>query len=248
MFLRMNIEKTTTRFAKVYGVAGEGPRMVGLVHVFWPLIPICIAAGWLLHAAVPFPRLSTSQAGVLLVLLAAALVAFMGWSSKRLRSFLKGAEGEETVARILSFLPAPYTVFNDLQMNPTGPTLDHIVAAPAGLFVIETKNWSGEITFVNGQVLCNGKPPSRSPLKQVKEQAEALHTYLSATGCPEAPIRPVICFVSNPLQGGVTNIGGVLICCDSDLPALFDNPLDAPVPAGSLAMIISELARCAEDR
>jgi len=244
----MNSEKSADRFAKVYGSPGQGPRTLGPLKVFWPLAPICFAAGWLLHAAMPFPRLSTSQAGVLFVLLAVALALFIGWSARRLRSFLKGAEGEETVARVLSFLPANHTVFNDLQLDPDGPAFDHIVVAPAGIFVIETKNWSGEITFENGQVLCNGHRPSRPPLKQVREEAAALLDHLSAAGCPAAPVYPVVCFTGNRPRGDVSNIGGVRICTETGLHALFENTLETPVPAGTLGMISSELMRCAEDK
>lgn len=244
----MNSEKSATRFAKVYGSAGQGPRTLGPLRVLWPLAPICLAAGWLLHAALPFPELSTSQAGILFILLSAALILFIGWSAQRLNSFLKGAEGEEIVARILSFLPANHTVFNDLQLDPGGPAFDHIVVAPAGLFVVETKNWSGEITFQNGQVLCNGRAPSRPPLKQVREEAAALVAHLSDAGCPEAPVYPVICFVGNPPQGGLANVGGVRICTETDLSSLFENTLETPLPAGTLGMIASELTRCIEEK
>lgn len=244
----MNSEKNTGRFAKVYGSPGQGPRTLGPLRVFWPLIPICFAAGWLLHAAVPVPKISTSQAGALFVLLAVALAVFTGWSAKRLRSFLKGAEGEETVARILSFLPANHTVFNDLQLDPGGPAFDHIVVAPAGIFVIETKTWSGEITFRNGQVLCNGRAPSRPPLKQVREEAAALLDHLAATGCPSAPVYPVVCFAGNRPQDGLANVGGVRICTETDLLSLFENTLETPVPAGTLGMIASELAHCTDDK
>jgi len=244
----MNSEKNTERFAKIYGSPGQGPRTLGPLRVFWPLIPICLAAGWLLHAALPVPHLSTSSAGVLFILLAVLFIVFTGWSAQRLRSFFKGAEGEETVARILSFLPANHTVFNDLQLDPGGPAFDHIVVAPAGIFVIETKNWSGEITFQNGQVLCNGRAPSRPPLKQVKEEAAALLDHLSAAGCPAAPVYPVICFVGNRPQDGLANVGGVRICTETDLRTLFENTLETPVPAGTLGMIASELARCVEDK
>jgi hypothetical protein len=244
----MNSEKTISRFAKVYGSPGQGPRTLGPLRVFWPLIPICLAAGWLLHAALPVPHLSTSQVGILFVLLAVLLALFTGWSSRRLRNFLKGAEGEETVARMLSFLPANHTVFNDLQLDPGGPAFDHIVVAPAGIFVIETKNWNGEITFQNGQVLCNGNAPSRPPLKQVKEEADALLQHLSTAGCPVAPVYPVICFVGNQPQDGLANVGGVRICTENDLCTLFENTLETPLPAGTLGMITSELARCVEDK
>lgn len=247
MFGTMNSTNASERFAKVYGSAGQGSRTLGLLRVLWPLAPICLAAGWLLHAALPVPGISTSQAGLLFILLAVVLALFSVWSAGRLRSFLKGAEGEETVARILSFLPADHTVFNDLQLDENGPAFDHIVVAPAGLFVIETKNWSGKITFENGQVLCNGHTPSRPPLKQVKEEASALLDYLSAAGCPDAPVYPVVCFVGNRPQDGLSNIGGVRICTETNLRTLFENTLETPVPAGTLGMISGELVRCMEN-
>ncbi len=239
---------SSTRFATVYGSPGQGPRTLGPLRVFWPLIPICLAAGWLLRAALPAPKLSTSQAGFLLLALAVALAFFTAWSARRLRSFLKGAEGEEKVARSLSFLPAGYTVFNDLQLDEGGPAFDHIVVGPTGLFVIETKNWSGEITFENSQVLCNGHTPNRPPLKQVKEAAAALLDYLSSTNCPDVPVHPAVCFVDNRPAGGLTNIGGVRVCSNSDLHELFENTLETPLGEGAIAMIAAELARCMDEK
>ena len=241
-------EPTTSRFATVYGSPGQGPRTVGPLRVFWPLAPICLAAGWLLRAALPFPKLSTTQAGFLFLALAVTLAGFTVWSARRLRSFLKGAEGEEKVARTLSFLPAGHTIFNDLQLDDGGPAFDHIVVGPTGVFVIETKNWSGEITFENGQVLYNGNTPSRPPLKQVKEAAAALLDHLSEAQCPEVPVHPVVCFVNNRPQGGLTNIGGVRICTDIDLRDLFENALENPVGEGACAIIAAELARCLDEK
>ncbi|MBI9020355.1 MAG: NERD domain-containing protein [Verrucomicrobia bacterium] len=239
-------EKTSSRFADVYGSPGQGPRTLGPLRVFWPLAPICLAAGYLLRAALPVPSLSTAQAGFLLLALAVVLSLFIGWSARRLRSFLKGAEGEEKVARILSFLPANHTVFNDLELDGQGADFDHVVVAPSGVFVIETKSWSGEIAFENGQVLCNGQPPNRSPLKQVREAAARLADHLAATRCPEVPIYPVLCFVDNQLKDGLVNIGGVRICTNANLHSLFENSLETPLGDGTLAMVAGELARCAE--
>ena len=240
-------DPTPSRFATVYGSPGQNPRTLGPLRVFWPLAPICLAAGYLLRAALPVPALSATQAGFLFLALAVVLALFIGWSARRLRSFLRGAEGEEKVARILSFLPASHTVFNDLYLEEDGLDVDHIVVAPAGIFVIETKTWSGEITFENGQVLCNGQPPSRSPLKQVKEAAASLTGYLAEARCPDAPVHPVLCFVDNQLQDGLANIGGVRVCTDTNLNNLFENSLETPLAAGSLAMIAGELARSAEN-
>jgi len=238
----------TSRFATVYGSPGQGPRTLGPLLVFWPLAPICLVAGWLLRAALPFPKLSTTQAGFLFLALAVVLAFFTVWSAHRLRSFLKGAEGEEKVARSLSFLPAGHTVFNDMQLDDGGPSFDHIVIGPSGIFVIETKNWSGEITFENGQVLYNGNKPGRPPLKQVKEATLALLDHLSDAQCPDLPVYPVLCFVNNQPQGGLTNIGGVRICTDTDLHELFENALENPVGSGACAMVAAELARCIEEK
>ena len=58
-----------------------------------------------------------------------------------------GKAGEKRVARKLDWLPKEYIVLNDI-MLPTqyGTTqIDHIVVAPYGIFVIETKNYKGWI-------------------------------------------------------------------------------------------------------
>lgn len=246
--MKQETEQPASPFADVYGTPGQGPRTLGPLRVFWPLAPFCLAAGWLLRAALPLPALSTTQAGILFLVLAALLTGFTVWSARRLQSFIKGAEGEEQIARRLSFLPASYSVFNDFQLDETGPSFDHIVVGPAGVFVIETKNWSGEISFENGQVLCNGKPPHRPPIRQVKEAVAALLDHLSDTGCPEVPVQPVLCFVNNRIAAGVANIGGVRICTDDTLAQLFENTLTTPPQGGELALIASELRHCIEEK
>jgi len=246
--MKSDIEAVSSGFATVYGSPGQSPRTLGPLRVFWPLAPVCFAAGWLLRAALPFPALTTAQAGFLLLALAIVLATFTVWSTRRLRSFLVGAEGEEKVARILCFLPSDCTVFNDLQLDGRAAEFDHIVVGPAGVFVIETKTWSGEITFENGQVLYNGKPPGRPPIRQVKEAVAALLDHLEDEQCPSVPVVPVLCFVNNRPKEELTNIGGVRICTDADLPGLFENALETPVGSGACAMVAEELRRCAEEK
>ena len=55
--MKSELEPTSSSFATVYGSPGQGPRTLGPLRVFWPLIPICLAAGWLLRAALPAPNL-----------------------------------------------------------------------------------------------------------------------------------------------------------------------------------------------
>lgn len=60
----------------------------------------------------------------------------------------KGWAGEHTVARKLKRLPHGYIVFNDLLLPTPGrgsTQIDHIVISEYGIFVIETKNYTGII-------------------------------------------------------------------------------------------------------
>lgn len=61
----------------------------------------------------------------------------------------KGWAGEHTVARRLKRLPYGYIVLNDLLLPTTGQgstQIDHIVVSEYGIFVIETKNYTGIIS------------------------------------------------------------------------------------------------------
>lgn len=61
----------------------------------------------------------------------------------------QGSSGEETISNTLWFwLPRDYSYFDDVVLEPEKDEfiqLDHIVIAPQGIFVIETKTWDGVI-------------------------------------------------------------------------------------------------------
>ena len=60
----------------------------------------------------------------------------------------KGRRGERAVASILSELPSSeYSVINDITLQDEhGSTqIDHVIVSVYGIFVIETKNYSGWI-------------------------------------------------------------------------------------------------------
>lgn len=56
----------------------------------------------------------------------------------------KGLEGEYIVENHLNSLPSDYRVFNDVKLHGKGRNIDHITIGPTGIFVIETKNYSGK--------------------------------------------------------------------------------------------------------
>jgi hypothetical protein len=201
-------------YARVYGSPGEGARVAGMFRVMWPVLTFLLLTGYVLGVALPLPIANPKPvAGILLLLLAAALGYAVRWSRERFKRFVKGAHGEEETARLLSFLPAGYHVFHSLQLDRTGADdFDHIVIGPAGLFVIETKNWSGDIRIQDGAILVDGEEPDRSPLEQVKEEAAALRGWIREREKVVPEIRPVLCFASGRLAAGFHVVDGVVIC------------------------------------
>lgn len=91
-----------------------------------------------------------------------------------------GWQGEKQVANLLSSsLNDDYYLINDLYLHGGGGDIDHVVLAPGGVFVLETKNWSGHIN-------CNGDEWHRagkrnfkgSPSRQVKRNAAKIKAIL----------------------------------------------------------------------
>ena len=68
----------------------------------------------------------------------------------------KGADGESTTAAALVSLGPEWTCWHDLQWpGRRFANIDHLAIGPAGIFVIDSKNWSGTIT-VKDNVLRQG--------------------------------------------------------------------------------------------
>lgn len=83
----------------------------------------------------------------LYILIIAAIVCFSiyGWWYNTPKN--KGKRGEEEIFNILMQLPDEYHLMNDviLQTNNGTTQIDHVVISRYGVFVIETKNYRGNI-------------------------------------------------------------------------------------------------------
>jgi AAA+ ATPase superfamily predicted ATPase len=124
----------------------------------------------------------------------------------------KGDIGESRMIRSLSRLPDDkYTTMNNITIpdNQGGTTqIDHIVISKYGLFVIETKNYSGWIfgdknsnkwtaSYRNGK-----KHTFQNPLNQNKKNTATLNKYLEL---PQNRIFSVVAFVGDAeLKKGIT--------------------------------------------
>jgi len=239
-------EPLSSHHARVYGSPGEAPRVLGLLRAFWPLLVICFITGYLLRALLPHPALGPSQVGVLLFLVAVVTAVLLAWGDRRLGNFLKGAKGEEWVAHELAFLSSEYAVFNGLRLGGGKQNFDHIIVGPAGVFVVETKNWKGSVEFHDGKLFAGGKEPSRPPLKQVKAATAELVSYLDEAGRGQLPFHSVLCFLGTELPEDIMNVNGVVVCSGARLVDVLQETFDKPVSASLRDQVVSELRKAIE--
>jgi hypothetical protein len=193
-------------------------------------------AGFLLRDAVPMPKLGSTVVGLLFIGLAVLLAVAVNVCGTRLEAFLKGAKGEERVARELAFLPADHSVFHGLAaaraaIMPHGGDYDHVIVCRAGVFLVETKNWSGRITVENGRVLYDGREPDRPPLEQVKGAAARLKRQVREACGLDVTVHPVLCFAADTLAGGNQGVGGVVVCNARSINAVLTDTVEQALPA-----------------
>ena len=120
--------------------------------------------------------ITTLQVGILeeagLLISIAPLIGFYFYLRKY-RIYSGGWAGEKQVVNLLtSKINDDYYLLNDLYLRNGGGDIDHIVLGPNGVFVLETKNWSGSISCNGDDWQRGGKRNfSGSPSRQVKRNA-----------------------------------------------------------------------------
>jgi hypothetical protein len=125
------------------------------------------------------------------------------------RNLISGAIGENLVVKEIKKLSDDYALINDFNLNFPNPIfykkqnqriysvqIDHLLISKAGIFIIETKNWSQ--SSVNTISL-------RSPIEQIERSNFALYIYISENitlnehhwGEQRIPIRNLIVMINN---------------------------------------------------
>lgn len=127
------------------------------------------------------------------------------------RMWAQGAEGERQVASALEPLAQfGWLAAHDLHW-PGRPfaNIDHIAVGPGGVFVIDAKNWTGNVTISNGLLRQNGYSRERE-LESVAQAAAAVTALLAPQH--RASVRAVICLAAQEQEPvtvgpGVTVVG-----------------------------------------
>jgi Nuclease-related domain len=168
-------------------------------------VPLVAAAG--LAADVLAAQAGLPQAG----LAGLAVAALVGWRlrfrpSEQARSWQRGAHGERRTARLLDRLTRDgYVVFHDLAVPDSPANVDHLVIGPSGVFVIDSKQWSGSVhQGADGLVWHNHYPLDRT-LATVRWEAQTIGRLLGTR------TTALLCVHGAHVHGGGLHAQGVAI-------------------------------------
>jgi Nuclease-related domain len=167
--------------------------------------PLIAAAG--VTGQVLAGQASLPQAG----LLGLVLAALVGWRlrfrpSEQARTWQRGAAGERHTARLLDRLTRDgYVIFHDLAVPGSPANVDHLVIGPTGVFVIDSKQWTGSVhQSADGLAWHNHYRLDRT-LEAVRWEAETIGGLLGT------PAAPLLCVHDAHVQGGGLHAHGVAI-------------------------------------
>lgn len=111
------------------------------------------------------------------------------------KAFRKGADGEELTADALSSLPETYSVFHDLTHPSIRGNIDHLVVGPTGVFVLETKNWTGMVTLSGqGTLMIDSQHDHSSEGKAVLGRAVEMKKKIEALSNIDTFVQAVMVF------------------------------------------------------
>jgi hypothetical protein len=150
----------------------------------------------------------------------------------------RGAQGEEATAEALADLPAgEWTVIHDVAWPGRKlANIDHVVVGPSGVFVIDTKNWSGEITVDDDVLRQNGRARV-STVRGAEAAAEAVAALLPTVRRDH--VHAVLCFTDS--EAPSVPVGHVLVSSTSILVRLLS--AGATVMSGEQVRAVAEALR-----
>lgn len=133
------------------------------------------------------------------VLLSIVLFVFLAYIAFH-KTRIKGTIGERKVSQKLKNLSDEYKIFNDvtIQEDKYSSQIDHIVISPYGIFVIETKNYKGNIYGGEKaeewtQNIWGNKYSFRNPIKQ---NLGHVFSLMKLFNLPQSYFIPIVAFTT----------------------------------------------------
>jgi Nuclease-related domain len=96
-------------------------------------------------------------------------------------------------------------IFHDLALPDSLANLDHLVLGPSGVFVIDSKQWTGQVHQSSDGLIWHDHYRLDRTLVTIGWQAETLGRLLGV------PVAPLVCVHGAHIQGGGLRAQGVAI-------------------------------------
>lgn len=148
------------------------------------------------------------------------------------RASIRGRRGEKRISSILSSLPERYILYNDvyLEMKGRSVQIDHVIISRYGVFVIETKNYTGWIYGTDQSEywtknMYGNRYQFRNPLKQNYSHVKSLQLLLRI---PESRFIPIVVFLN-----------GATLKCDTTGNVIYPDQLKQTI-LGYSTIVFSE--------
>jgi Nuclease-related domain len=196
----------------------------------WRLAGVLAAGiGGALPAAQAVPRLA----------LVAGLVGAVGvgWllrfrPSAETSAWRRGAIGERRTARLLGRLDRHgWTILHDLAIPRSRANIDHLAIGPSGVFVIDSKQYTGQLHLTADGSLWHGRHPLATVLRAVWFEADQAAMALAA---PRVQVVPIVAVHGAPVPWGKLVVEGVPVVPAMRLPSMLRS-LPAVLGPGQVA-------------
>ncbi len=154
------------------------------------------------------------------------------------RAWDEAAQGEAATAAVLAALPPSWTALHDLSWQGRQyDNIDHVVVGPPGIFVIDSKVWSGPVSVRNGVLRQNGQDRT-SAIQATVAAAQAVSSTASAARFDH--VHGVICLAGQDVPPEW--VGGVLVCSASELVEELTSYVEV-LPGGVAVVVAAEIQR-----
>jgi hypothetical protein len=102
-------------------------------------------------------------------------------------------------------------ILHDLRVPMSRRLVDHLVVAESGLYVIEVRSWSGQVSVSDQQLFVDGRLRAGVP-EAVRETALSVQAALEDELAAFAtPVEPVLCLPAAQAELSILTVGGVTI-------------------------------------
>lgn len=155
-------------------------------------VPVGLAVSLLDESSGAIAGILLGSAGLVMI-----AIGFSHWSSAS--STRKGWAGEVGLATELSHLNDDFLLLNDIILHGAHGNIDHVLIGPTGVFVFETKNYSGKYVCYGDKWYFQGKWQKydvKSISNQVKNNTSLIAGLLHSSGFT-VDVNPVVVF-TNP--------------------------------------------------